>query len=461
MAEVPSYSGCSEPTDASALLSSPSSLSPILSQAAEPLSGRQQCVLVICLLMAVLCSFCLSLSSATFPLQARSMEISVSVVGVVIAVYFMSFIFGAPAAGILCSCIGFRAVLYSGLLILCVGVLCFGMVPHLASTPLQAGWLFAAARTVHGLGAAFVDTSSQVCLTRSFRSALGAQYGKFETCLGVGFSLGAPVGAYLFTTPAGFLLPFAVGSALGGIALAAVAIADLGFHCFELPGDKETDRGVEQAGGPALSLAVSLAAFGSLMDLGILFPLITAFLAETAFGWASPTLPVYYRTTFGIPVTTLGTLYSAGALLYALASASVGYLCDRSGPHFIACIGVFSGCIAVLLLSCPRALLSCGGSLGFSVAAALMIVPAFAAVLRRASEHGEAALGVVAGVGNALDSLGEMTGPVVGAVAADLIGFVPAVRFLATVLLLFGISYVGVYARYLHAVKPSWVIARV
>eukprot|EP00906_Rhabdomonas_costata_P002762 RCo004293 len=405
---------------------------------AERLTPHQRKTLVAILISVVLYNYCAATPDTIFPLQTHEMGISISTVGAIVAAHPIVVVLSAPICGLLCTRVGYFPVLCGGIIVLILGMLFFGAVPWLTKDATQAIWLFLGARILYATGDAFLDTCSVTGLAQTFKSTLGTRMGQFETCLGIGSAVGAPVGAKLFSL-AGFFLPFAVATIVVVLVLASLISAQQASCWMESNPEESTEA--TEADTEAVSRNLSLNSCRPLIALDVLFPVLGMMLATMGCGWTSPFLPLYYRQTFGITVTTVGIVYSVGSLGYAALSTFTGHLSDRYGPHLMVCMGTFLGSFSYVLLGCHSPAASCTGSVCYSLSTSLMIPPGFAAVLRSVSERSSSGVGLASGIMNSMCSCGEIAGPLLGAFLAEKIGSVLAIRCYAFVLFAFGVLY--------------------
>lgn len=209
-------------------------------------------------------------------------------------------------------------------------------------------------------------------------------------------------GAALGLAGGGLILAIAIGSALGGLALAWGPRGPFALGAALLAGSALLV--------PALPLpprpAGEVAAAPDTARLRI--PLLFAFVERYTVGLFVVTFALFARGVHGLSDTAIGFLYSAMTLPFALAMAPGGRLSDRlPRAHVLAAGAVLYAAGFALLGFAPTALLA--PVLGLAgLAAALLYAPtlAYAAALSEPHARGRA-MGLV----NAAGCLGMLSGP--------------------------------------------------
>ena len=151
---------------------------------------------------------------------------SSSLVGILMSAYPLAVFFTLPICNILCRRVGRRTTLLVGELVQGVAAIFFGygeVVTQLFVSTSSAGYtrcvigVYFAARIIEGFGAAAANLAITSIVADHFKQSLGKIMGVNETIIGLGFTLGPPIGSALYAV-GGFGLPFVIfGSLLLGL----------------------------------------------------------------------------------------------------------------------------------------------------------------------------------------------------------------------------------------------------
>lgn len=151
---------------------------------------------------------------------------SSSLVGILMSAYPLAVFFTLPICNILCRRVGRRTTLLGGELVQGIAAIFFGygeIVTQLFVSKSSSGYtrcvigVYFAARIVEGFGAAAANLAITSIVADHFKESLGKIMGVNETIIGLGFTLGPPIGSALYAI-GGFGLPFVIfGSLLLGL----------------------------------------------------------------------------------------------------------------------------------------------------------------------------------------------------------------------------------------------------
>jgi MFS family permease len=291
----------------------------------------------------------------------------------------------APLTGLLADRLGRRRTLLAGALLL--DALCFFALT--APVPFA---LFLAVRFVEGC--AHIAALS-VLLTLASQALPAPRRGRAMGLVGgsmmLGVATGAPLGGVLGR--AGALVPLEVG---GAVLLACAGLAALAAR----------DRGAGEARPGFAEIAAALRAHPA-----IWVPLAFSFVDRFTVGFYTTTFSLYARRIHDLPPARIGLAIAVFMLPFALLSYPVGRLADRGHVVALLCGGslLYAAATACVGYAAPPALY--GLMSGIGVAAAVMFVPSLLLTTRLAPG---AIRATALGAFNAAGSLGFILGPVAG-----------------------------------------------
>ena len=136
------------------------------------------------------------------------MGISPYATNLVFIAYSIAKMVASPLAGALASRIGRRSVLIGGVVTVSGTCVVFGLVPDLVGgrvAPMVA--LMTGVRVLQGVGMSCAQVATFAILSDAFPENRGLVTGSAIGCLGLGWSIGPPVGGLLYVA-GGFRLPF-------------------------------------------------------------------------------------------------------------------------------------------------------------------------------------------------------------------------------------------------------------
>ena len=131
------------------------------------------------------------------PLKFENKGVSKVMIGVIFAVYPLAGMVGSPIAGILMDKTGPKAFMTSGLIVLGLCLICFGLLDQV-DNPDMISVLAILLRTVEGFAASFVATSAYSIATNDFPNETDEIVGYLEASYGVGLLIGPVVGAFIY-----------------------------------------------------------------------------------------------------------------------------------------------------------------------------------------------------------------------------------------------------------------------
>ena len=305
-----------------------------------------------------------------------SLFMSINMLGALVA---------APLVGALVDRIGRRRAILTGALLL--DALCFFTL----TAPIPFG-IFLGVRFVEGC--AHIGALSVLLATAS--NALpperrGRAMGLVGGSMMLGVALGAPIGGALGR--GGPLLPLEVGG--------AVLLACAGFAGFAV-----RDRGAEEARPGFSEIFAALRAHPT-----ILVPLAFSFADRFTVGFFTTTFSLYVRRIHDLPPARIGLAIAIFMLPFALLSYPVGRLAERGHVVALLCGGslLYAAATATVGYAAPPGLYAL--MFGIGITAAVMFVPSMLLTTQLAPE---AIRATALGAFNAAGSLGFVLGPVTG-----------------------------------------------
>jgi DHA1 family solute carrier family 18 vesicular amine transporter 1/2 len=329
------------------------------------------------------------------PGYAAAMGVSESAIGVLLGSYAFALLVATPFCGPLSDRAGRRGPMVGGLVGLAAATLLFAFATD------YVGLL--AARLVQGLAAAATWTAGLALLADLFPpQARGKAMGIALSGMTAGTLLGPPVGGLLYEW-GGYRLPFLIAAGL--------AVLD-GLARLLLLADPPRGHG-EPASLPAL-----------LRDRSVLVAAGTVIVGAGVWALLEPTLPLYLERAFGLSAGAVGLLFGAATLVYGIASPVVGALSDRWARRPTMAVGVLGLALSLPLVGLPHGVLLAAGALVLlSVAYGFAVTPALPELAEAVDRRGRGGYAAAYAIFNAAYAGGMMTGPLVGGLLADALGF--------------------------------------
>lgn len=268
-----------------------------------------------------------SIVNVALPTLQQAFDASMTQVGWVSLAYLVTLTVLLLPFGRLGDRIGRRPIYLSGLVLFVIGSALCGLAN---SAP-----LLIAARVVQGVGASMVSANAAAIITATFPAAMrGRALGSIGAVVGLGLTVGPPVGGWLLTAY-GWPSIFFVNLPIGAIAIA------MGLRL--LP--REDGAGAARpAAHPMLDLALfrdrvfSTALAGLFLSFVALFS--TVFLA-----------PFYLENVTGLSPAQVGQVLVVVPLMLLLVAPFAGALSDRLGTRRLATAGLAVMTLGMILLA--------------------------------------------------------------------------------------------------------------
>eukprot|EP00947_MAST-08B_sp_MAST-8B-sp1_P002192 g2192.t1 len=360
-----------------------------------------------------------------FPVvAAEKWQISEDVVGLIFALFPGTLTLASPICVRLCGAIGRHNTMYVGFLVMIAGTISFAFG--------DTAWVFAASRSVQGLGAAGILVAGTAMLSAQFPTRTGAMMGMQGAVGGIGFMLGPLLGGFLYElgggggdgggtnnnaningtsgtadatghdSMAGFRLPFFVVAGFSLLIFAPMPVLVRmavwrGGPRFRIPKPDGHEQEALNTIRAIFNVHTMLATLG--VVLGIMIP-----------GFIDPTLAPQLGKTLGLREGAVGALFMLPAAAFALCGGLSGAGTDAGGSSKLLIAGSAVGCLGFLLLG-PAWILegafparadepdtgvwvaTVAGLMLLGAAAALLSVPAMPAMLQSVQDRLRAANG--------------------------------------------------------------------
>ena len=375
---------------------------------------RSKLLLITMFLNSFLSNSIVSLIAPFLPHHIESkLHGSSSIVGILMSAYPLAVFFTLPICNILCRRVGRRTCLYGGELLQGLAAICFGYGEQIAqlfihNTPHEEDGhtpsktytnaviaVYFGARILEGFGSAAANLAITSIIADHFKSDLGKIMGINETIIGLGFTLGPPIGSALYAA-GGFGLPFVVfGSSLLALLLLMI---------FTVTNDKTTTSNQYHKASTKLSDIDSNPEEKALLgetvqseDSGpgvcalISAPDIIMLSAAAAMGVASFAyqevfLAPYESYELGLKINEVGLMFIPSSVLYSILGPVCGYLVDSGWSGEMIAAGLFGGGLCNIVLSIKNLPNLIGKLIGNHEKAAAWIIQLFSLSLFGATQ---------------------------------------------------------------------------
>jgi len=383
------------------------------------------------------------------------------------AVMFSGFplasLISSPAAADAMGRVGRVPVLTFGLLLQGVSTVTFGYADDLSGgigvNTSAALAIYALSRLACGFGGACSNNAIFSIAADRFPDTLGKVMGLNEVVIGLGFSLGPPIGTALRMS-GGFSLPFTVSGAMVFI-FSFFALLLWQKPQVQIEDEAEEVASEEDRGG-----------FREVLTPGLIVAGLAVLLGTGVFGIVEPILSLYLQDHVGMRQAGTAGVFAAFAFSYSLAGPAMGALADRFGPMPVCTGGIMaSGFIMALFLGPVASNFHKGSvtrityevsvlvALGLSQAAALIpSLPAMkSAVLRQSPSITERIVSCF----NMFLQSGLVIGPPVGTYFSETVGFETGVLITGAAMAAYGAFALNFAVRTMHisGYNPSQTLA--
>lgn len=377
-------------------------------------TGLQK-LIILCLCLVNFTSFLsMSIIAPFFPKEAEMKGMRESVSGIIFSVYALVLMVMSPIFGKLLPYAGASFMFLNGVFVAGICNILFGFLDKLTDLTLFTVFCFIV-RIFEAVGAAAFTTASCTYVFSMFPDDIGTVFGLIETCIGIGMSLGPAIGGSLYSL-GGYGLPFFT---LGSIVVLNIPISWCLLRNISpiTNGDKSSTTYFKLLSIPKVWIVCAI--------------LMTS--AQTQ-GFLDPTLEPHMRQ-YNLGPGLVGLVFLLMSAAYGIFSPLTGWITGRMNNNYpIMIIGLIIMLASLLVLG-PAPFLPIKGSVPLCLAAvttlgvsfAFAFIPSFECILLAATEKGLSdnlgTYSIVSGLWNCVYSLGEVTGPALGGILMDFVGF--------------------------------------
>lgn len=333
--------------------------------------------------------------AVNLPTYAESVGVGVAVIGVLIAAYDFAEILAKPVFGAVADRQGMKRTMLAGIAVFTVASLVYLVVPP---------QLLILVRFLQGVGAAALSAVSLALVGAYFDTDRGRAYGVYNAIKGAGYVVSPVVGG-LIVVRSGFATIF--------VATALIGVAAFGLSLFLPRPPRETDAFDDD--DDEFSLSGFLAVFRDpALRPWYAVTVVNMFFVGILFGF----LPVRIHA-LGIDPLGSGAMLSVAALSYLLVQPAAGALADRGSVATTIRAGLLLAAVSIALAAfldgAPLVLVLV--TAGAGVGTVWTNTDTLISRLARQSQ-----LGATMGAAGSFKELGDMVGPLLIGVLAQLFG---------------------------------------
>ncbi|XP_059154912.1 MFS-type transporter SLC18B1-like isoform X2 [Physella acuta] len=379
----------------------------------KQLSHRNKIVLALLSLANFFVGCGFSLLAPFFPQEAEKKGVSTTVIGLIFSMFQLVIFVSSPVYGNFLTRLGPKFLFVSGILVGGTCAILFGTL-HWCPSGLPFIIICFACRSVEALGLSAFITSSFAIISNEFPNHVATVFGLLETASGIGLMAGPALGGVLYEA-GGFGLPFYV---IGSLILITGAVIYFFLPEYTEIKHQRQSKVIYLLKSPMIWFAsMSMIAGG----IGIVF--------------LDPTFADHLQQ-FDLSTVLIGLIFVIAPGLYGILSPLWGYISDTTkldGPLII--LGNFMCGVGFLFIGPSPFITFLPSKLWIIIIGLILVgsffgtivVPAMKCLLTGAIEIGFEnnldTYGIVAGLFNAVFSIGAFTGPMMAGALVDKIGF--------------------------------------
>lgn len=372
----------------------------------------------------------ISLIAPIVPLHLKSLNVNMTWSGLLFTAPSLTVLLFSPFCPILNVKFGRATMVKCGLLTQAVTALVFGHAKAMyqENASAQLG-VFLVCRVVEGMGSAATNIGMNSLVVAALPDGqIGKAMGLTEAMVGAGFSLGPPIGGFIYES-SGFAMPF-IAASIGFILSATASLW--------LPDTGVTSSSTVGPVSPHLSWRLCLIA-------GI------AFCGTFIFGLVEPTYAVHGKETLKLSVSEISGMLALLSIAYSLSAPLIGVYVSNSRRL---CFMSFSTCLAamgVAFLGIAPAIPGLEDTTWHTAAEGVFIIimgigqagilvpalPAMKDTLPKGSP--KSATDVIATIFTSALTLGLVVGPLLGAFLTASMGYSSAMTVCGVALLTYGV----------------------
>ncbi|OQV22125.1 putative MFS-type transporter SLC18B1 [Hypsibius exemplaris] len=391
----------------------------------KQMSRRRKMIIVILCLANFAATVFYSCIAPFFPSYAVDKGATETEVGLLFGCFQLVIFLVSPLWGRWMSKIGAKFLFVTGLTVTGVAAILMGFLEY---CPPGRAFIITcfAIRIVDAVGVSAFMTACFTIIASEFPEAISTMFGACETFNGLGYTLGPPIGGFLFQL-GGFKLPFFVP---GGLVCCCGLASWLLFPSFE-----DSERTGDLSYGKYFSIP------------GVWITLMSVFAATLGLGFLDAMYGPHLEG-FGISPSAVGAVFLLPSLLYFICAPFLGSFIDRRGHalEFMVFGAIVSG-VCYLFMG-PAPFLGLTGKLYVLIIANVLLglgtcaqlIPPFGknleVIINAGFEDTFDTHGMVSGALSSATALGAFVGPSAGGFAVEYFGFSWAVTGISAVQLL-------------------------
>lgn len=382
------------------------------STTAPPITRKQWLIIVLIYFGNFCAALSFSLQAPFFPKQATEKGATPTEYGLIFSSFYFTIFLIAPVYGKLIAWVRPNIMLNGGFSLTCLCVVLFGFINHAPAGKTFVGLAFLI-RILEGLGAAAYITASATIIMSEFPGRIGTVLSSLKTAFSVGVIIGPTIGGFLYDI-GGYTTPFVV---CGSIGFVCNLVTYLVIPNIEDKHDSSPSDLRKFWSGPLIYM-YAVAIFGSYVCVG----------------FNQATLEPHLRR-FNLSTTILGLVFMIPGICNGLMTPVWGWLCDKKvNTKLLTAIAAYFTLLYLLLVG-PVPFFPFGTKLWlvllsmafFGVGIGGAYICAFMATLEytlsRGFEPNISTNGLVSSMFTLCQSIGSFTGPALGGVLLEYIGY--------------------------------------
>ncbi|KAL5272796.1 hypothetical protein ACHWQZ_G000836 [Mnemiopsis leidyi] len=257
-----------------------------------------------------------SMCAPFYPRSAAHHGLDSDVTGTILGVYYATTVLASPFMAIFLTKIGQANLLQLGLVLVGTSSLVFGGIDKVDSS-LTFGIISFVLRGLQGVGCAATDTAVFAIASSRFTKHLGKVNSYLNSCMGVSFMLGPPVGGILYSWT-NFSLPFLLSALLCFVSIVLVNFVFRNLRESKLASDNHV----------VSTKVVFTKSWHLFSNVRFLCILVTAMFGTACTSFLDPTLSPYLSRQGYNDTAFIGIFYMVRDVAFTLGTPPVGWLID-------------------------------------------------------------------------------------------------------------------------------------
>jgi len=355
-------------------------------------------------------------------------------IGFLFAVYSWSIFLSAPACAGIIRWFGRDSMLCVGIVTLSFFSATFGYAEELSFGNTAAmSVIYSLSRIFSGTGAALTNLTVFSMAADNFPHDLGKIMGVNEVVIGLGFTIGPPIGSILFVN-FGFGPAFLI-AALAVFLTLPLAVSKCVFdirHRRRQASSGDLQDELSNGGAAKWSML-------SVLNTRVVLSGIITLCGTFVFGAVQPSLAQHLQDKAGIGQTAIGGIFALLSATYSILGIPMGWIADNHGYFMMSTTGILVSGFALLLMGAPfypAVAIAIGKPLQdvilwkdvgllaiLGMGQATLLVPALPAMKSGVTTDDEAATETVVTLFNCFQQFGLAIGPLAGAAVVQVFSF--------------------------------------